>query len=452
MDQDGNGRLSLAELQGQAEGIDTILCVFPDMYGRLVGKRLALRFFLDKVASGGMHVCDYLLACDIDMDPVPGYALTSWETGYGDFLCRPDLSTLRRAAWLPGSAIVLCDLVSETGGALVEAAPRRILQRQAERARDRGFTVMAGLEIEFYLFNETYPSARDKRYQDLKTSSPYIEDYQVSLGTREEPFLGGLRRDLEASGIPVESSKGEWGPGQQELNIVYSEALEQADRTALYKLAIRDSTQAHQKAVTFMSKWNESVAGSSMHAHVSLWNADATQNRFEGDSEIFRWFLGGWLHYARELAAFYAPNVSSYKRYQAGSFAPTTIGWSRDNRTAGFRVVGSGKSQRIECRLPGADANPYLVLAAGIAAGLQGIEERIEPPAPLTGDLYAAAGLPRVPSTLREAIAELEKSEFSRRAFGESVIEHYLHFFRTEQRKFDEVVTDWEKARYFERI
>ncbi len=457
-----NGMLTrdaLGEAIAQDE-IETVLVVFPDMYGRLMGKRFTASFFMEHVADDGMHACDYLLACDIEMDPVPGYKFTNWETGYGDFLCRPDFSTLRRAAWLPKTALVLCNIFSTSGENPIEVAPRQMLQRQLAQAREMGFQVMGGSEIELYLFEESFASARDKQYHNLKTAGSYIEDYHIFQGTKEEDLVGAIRRGLNNSGVTVECSKGEWGPGQQEINLAYSEALLQADRNTLYKHAAKEIAFQQGKAVTFMAKWDEKLAGSSMHLHISLWDLAGERSQFPGEqklgpvtvSDTFRWFLGGWLKHARELTACYAPYVSSYKRYQSGSFAPTGLAWSYDNRTAGFRVVGQGSSLRIECRLPGADANPYIAYAAAIAAGLNGIRRQIEPPPVFAGDIYQAAELPRVPSTLREAIAEFEQSEFARQAFGPEVVEHYLHFLKTEQRKFDEVVTCWERARFFERI
>ncbi|MGH2443103.1 MAG: glutamine synthetase family protein [Chloroflexota bacterium] len=440
--------------------VDTVLAVFPDMYGRLIGKRITGHFFLEHVAESGCHACDYLLACDMEMDPVPGYRFTSWESGYGDFHLMPDFSTLRRAAWLPATAIVLCDVLDESSDQPVEVSPRRILQRQLERAADLGFSVMAGSEVELYVFDETYESAREKHFHELKPMGSYIEDYHIFQGTKEESVIGAVRRALDASGVPVEFSKGEWGPGQQEINLEYSNALVQSDRNVLYKHAAKEIAFAKGKAITFMAKWDESLAGSSMHVHVSLWDQDGQRNAFAGEeplgpvhcSSTFRWFLGGWMRHAVPLTALYAPNVSSYKRFQAGSFAPTGIAWSYDNRTAGFRVVGHGPSLRIECRLPGADANPYLVYAAALAAGLDGMENRIEPPEIFQGDIYQSSDLPHVPMNLAEAIREFELSELAPRAFGQEVVEHYLHFLRTEQRKFDEVVTCWERERFFERV
>jgi glutamine synthetase len=332
-----------------------------------------------------------------------------------------------------------------------------MLQRQLERARESGFTVMGGTEIELYVFDDSFAEARAKNYHDLRPMGTYNEDYHILQGTKEENLIGAIRRHLDQSGVPVETSKGEAGLGQQEINLRFSDALTQADRNVLYKHAAKEIAWSQGKAVTFMAKWDEKHTGSSAHVHVSLW--DANGNAFPGErqtgpvqaSDTFRWFLGGWMKHARALAACYAPYVASYKRYQSRSWAPTTIAWSYDNRTAGFRVVGKGSSLRIECRIPGADANPYIAYAASIAAGLDGIHNKIEPPEIFQGDLYAAKEMQQVPGTLREAIDEFERSSLPREAFGEGVAEHYLHFLRTEQRKFDEVVTCWERARYFER-
>lgn len=460
-----NLRPGLLSLHDLAEAIthreiDTVLTVFPDLYGRLMGKRMTGHFFLEHIAHGGTHVCDYLLACDMEMDPVPGYRFASWEAGYGDMRAVPDLSTLRRISWLPGTALVLCDLFAEPHGEPVEVAPRRMLQRQIAQAQELGYSVMGGTELEFYAFNETYDTARNKGYKGLNTAASYVEDYHIFQGTREEGLLRAIRQGMEDSGVPIESSKGEWGPGQQEVNLAYSPALAQADRAVLCKHGAREIAHLQEKAVTFMAKWDETLAGSGQHVHLSLWDTESKTNRFAGEqtlgsaqcSDAFRWFLGGLLTYGRELTALFAPYVASYKRFQSGSFAPTGIAWSDDNRTAGYRVVGHGPSLRIECRIPGADANPYLVYAAALAAGLEGIRAQIEPPPPFSGDIYQARELPRIPGSLRDAIAAFEGSAFAPRAFGKDVLEHLLHFLRTEQRKFDEVVTDWEKSRFFERI
>ena len=456
------GMLTLTALAAAVtEGeIDTVLTVFPDMYGRLLGKRVTARFFLDHVAEGGTHVCDYLLACDMEMDPVPGYRFASWEAGYGDMRAAPDLSTLRRITWLPGTALVLCDLFTDPSGEPVEVAPRRLLQQQITRARELGFKVMGGSELEFYVFNETYDTARQKRYHGLITSAAYVEDYHILQGTREVGLLRAIRNGMESSGIPIESSKGEWGPGQQELNLTYCDALTQADRNVICRHGAREIAHAQQKAITFMAKWDEKLAGSGLHVHISLWDVESGRNAFDGIgtlgpipcSDVFHWFLGGLVAHAREFTAWFAPNVNSYKRFQAGSFAPTGIAWCEDNRTAGLRVVGRGPSLRIECRIPGADANPYLVYAAVLAAGIEGVRSHTEPPPPFSGDIYQAAELPRIPGSLRDAMETFRNSDLARAAFGTPVVEHYLHFLSTEQRKFDEAVTDWEKLRFFERI
>jgi glutamine synthetase len=454
------GRIDVEQLKRlTADGeLETVLAVFPDMYGRLVGKRLVAKFFVDEVLGHGMHACDYLLACDVDMDPVPGYAFTSWAKGYGDFRPLPDLSTLRIASWLDKSAIVLCDVYAEKEDTLVSVAPRGILRKQLERASASGFTAMAASELELYVFNETYESAAQKGYIKLEPIGRVIEDYHILQGTKEEFLIGAIRSHLERSGVPVESSKGEWGPGQQEIGLRYADALEMADRHVLYKHAAKEIAWQLGKAVTFMAKWDERYAGSSCHIHMSLWDANGKNALFDGDeslgpikcSQTFRWFLGGWMKHVRELFAFYAPYPASYKRYVAGSFAPTGIAWSYDNRTAAFRIVGHGSSLRIECRAAGADANVYLAFAATLAAGLDGIANKIEPPDAFEGDVYAAQELQHLPHSLLESIAELERSTFAREAFGDDVIDHYLHFFRTEQRKFDSVITDWERRRYFE--
>ncbi len=457
------GMLGLDSLEREvAEGrIDTVITAFPDLYGRLIGKRIHGRFFLDEVVSDGMHVCDYLLACDMEMDPTPGYAFASWETGYGDLHAVPDMRTLRHAAWLERTALVLCDAVHEDSGEPIEIAPRTILARQLERAAERGLFPLMGSELEFFLFCDDYRAAREKGWRKLEQSQHYIEDYHVLSSSFAEPVIGEIRRLVDASGIPVEFSKGEWGPGQHEINLRYAPALEMADRHVIYKLAAKEIAAAAGTSVTFMAKWHEELAGSSLHVHVSLTDADG-RPLFPGDGELagapvrcsdtFRWFLGGLLAHVRELAWFLAPNVNSYKRFRPGTFAPTGIAWSYDNRTAGFRVVGGGPSLRIECRVPGADANPYLAYAALLAAGLAGVERRIEPGPAFEGDAYAAQGLPTLPRRLHEAIEAFERSDLAREAFGEAVLAHYLHFARTEQDAFEARVTDVERERYFERI
>lgn len=442
----------------ETEAIETVLTVFPDLYGRLVGKRITGDYFIHDVLPHGVHACDYLLACDMEMDPVPGYQFTSWASGYGDFRLIPDLTTLRLASWLEKTAIVLCDVLNEEEDVPVSVAPRNILRKQVEAAAALGYTAMGASELELYVFADSYEEARRKHYHDLQPIGAYIEDYHIFQGTKEEFVIGAIRKHLDRSGVPVEFSKGEWGPGQQEINLRYTDFLEMCDRHVLYKHLAKEIAWQNNVAVTFMAKWDERYAGSSMHIHASLWDR-AGKALFPGDesfgsvhsSPLFRWFLGGWMTHIREIFAFYAPYPSSYKRYVAGSFAPTGIAWSYDNRTAGFRVLGHGAALRLECRAPGADANPYLAFAVTLAAGLDGIRNQIEPPPMFEGDVYAAQELPQVPSSLNESIHELEKSTWARDVLGVDVVEHYLHFFRTEQRKFDEVVTSWERSRYFER-
>lgn len=456
------GMLSLEELRPKIETgeIETVVTVFSDLYGRLLGKRITGDFFLEQTAASGMHACNYLLTVDMEMEPVPGYPYANWELGYGDFHCVPDLQTLRLATWLDKSALVICDVADEKAHDLVPVAPRTILRRQMTAAANLGYLPLGSSELEYFIFDESYRSARGMNYLGLRPYGAYIEDYHILQGTREEVLNAAARKHLAASGVPVEFSKGEWGPGQHELNIRYADLLTMADRHTIYKQCFKELADQLGLAVTFMAKYDENLAGSSCHVHVSLWDAEGQQNLFAGDqamgpvmaSNEFRWFLGGWIAHIRELMPFYAPTVNSYKRYQAASWAPTGLAWSYDNRTAGFRVVGRGPSLRIECRVPGADVNPYLVYAAVLASGLDGIRHQIEPPPIFQGDVYAAAGLPRVPNTLREAISALEGSDFARQVFGKDVIEHYLHFFKTEQARFDRAVTNWERNRYFEQI
>ena len=457
------GMLDLETLEREiAEGtIDTVITALPDLYGRLVGKRIHGRFFLEEVVSDGMHVCNYLLACDMEMDPTPGYAFTSWEKGYGDLHAVPDLGTLRRAAWHPRTALVLCDAHDEDSGEPIALAPRQLLKRQLERGAAMGLHPCMASELELFLFRDDYRAAQAKGWRDLEQSQHYVEDYHVLSSSFAEDVIGSIRREVDASGVPVEFSKGEWGPGQHEINLRYTRALEMADRHVVYKLAAKEIAARHGASVTFMAKLHEDLAGSSLHIHMSLVD-DEGHPQFPGveplpgtqahSSETFRFFLGGLLAHVRELSLFLAPTVNSYKRYQPGTFAPTGIAWSWDNRTAGFRVVGGGPSLRVECRVPGADANPYLAYAALFAAGLEGVEQRIEPPPAFEGDVYQAENLPQVPRDLSAAIDALDGSRFARATFGDAVVDHYLHFARTELVAVERRVTDVERARYFERI
>jgi glutamine synthetase len=455
------GMLTLERLKEKIEAgeIETVVTVFSDLYGRLMGKRITGDFFLEHAAESGMHACNYLFTVDMEMEPIPGYKFANWESGYGDFHCVPDLGTLRQATWLEKSALVVCDIY-DSEHALIPIAPRSMLKRQMDAVAEMGFLPQGASELEYFIFDESYDSARARHYQDLKTFSAYIEDYHILQGTREEVLNAEARRHLSQSGIPVEFSKGEWGPGQHELNIRYSELLTMADRHTIYKQCFKELASQLGLSITFMAKFDPALAGSSCHIHVSLCDPEGERNLFAGDkkigpvhgSDIFRWFLGGWIAHVQELMPFYAPTVNSYKRYQVASWAPTRLAWSYDNRTAGFRVVGHGESLRIESRIPGADINPYLAYAAVLASGLDGIRKQTEPPEMFRGDAYSAANLPQVPRTLREAIAIFERSDFAREAFGDEVIEHYVHFFKTEQSLFDRAVTDWERKRYFEQI
>jgi len=454
------GMLTLDELAQsvQREEIDTVLVMFTDLYGRFMGKRFDAEFFLEEIGALGTHGCDYLLTVDIEMEPVPGYQFANWERGYGDFHLKPDMRTLRVASWLERTALVLCDVEDEETHQLIPFAPRAILRRQLAHAAEMGYGAQAASELEFYVLQDSYRDAAARRYSGLQPASWYIEDYHMLQGTREEPLIGAVRRHLRNSGVPVENSKGEWGLGQHELNVRYTDALTMADRHVIYKQCLKEVADSMGMSVTFMAKYEAGRAGSSCHIHMSLWADD--HNVFIGDqsmgaaqvSDEFRWFLGGWMHHLPDLMVCYAPTVNSYKRYEDESWAPTRLAWSYDNRTAGFRVVGRGSSLRIECRVPGADCNPYLAYAAALASGLDGITHQIEPPSMFEGDVYSAQYLPHVPKTLRAATDRFEQSEFTQTAFGADVVEHYTHFWRVEQEAFDRAVTDWERHRYFERI
>ncbi len=454
------GMLTIAQLTDLvgADQIETILVMFTDHYGRFMGKRYDAEFFLAHVAPHGTHGCDYLLTVDMEMEPVQGYEFANWELGYGDFHLVPDLSTLRLVSWQERTAMVICDVADEAAHDLVAVAPRSLLRRQLARAEALGYTAKAASELEFYTFEDSYRSAAEKGYANLQPVGWYIEDYHMLQSMRQEPVVGAIRRHLRNSGVPVENSKGEWGLGQHELNIQYTDALPMADRHAIYKQCAKEVAEGLSMSVTFMAKPHAGQAGSSCHIHLSLWQDG--QNAFAGDepigpvqgSKLFRWFLGGWIAHAPAMMVCYAPTVNSYKRFEDGSWAPTRLVWSYDNRTAGFRVVGKGSSLRIECRIPGADCNPYLAYAAALASGLDGIANQIEPPAIFVGDIYAARHLPRVPYTLREATELFANSDFTKAAFGQAVVEHYTHFWQVEQAAYDKAVTDWERKRYFERI
>jgi glutamine synthetase len=454
------GRLdpkSLEALVRKGE-IDTVLTVFPDTYARLMGKRVVARHFVDHVLDDGVHACIYLFTVDMEMEPLPGFKLTSWERGYGDMKMVPDMGTLRLIPWLPKTALVFCDVYTEEGEP-IEEAPRWVLKRQIARAAAQGYVVKTAAELELYCFRESFEEARAKRYHGLTPVAGYLEDYHILQTTKEEPLVRAIRNGMEGADVPVETSKGEWGRGQEEINLEYAEALEMADRAALYKHGAKEIAHQQGCSLTFMAKYDMGAAGSSFHLHSSLWDRAGKKALFAPAGRghgtpppVFGQWLAGQLAMARELAYFYAPTVNAYKRYQSGSFAPTRIVAGRDNRTCGFRLCGEGSSLRVENRIPGADANPYLAFAATIAAGLHGVERSLAAPALYEGNAYEDPRLPQVPKTLREAIAELEGSKTARAALGDRVVDHYLHTARLEQQAFDQAVTDWELLRNFERI
>ncbi len=453
-----NGMLTFDELKGLVScgDIDTVLVCMVDMQGRLIGKRFQAEFFVDS-AHGETHGCDYLLANDIDMEPVPGYQAASWDKGYGDFAMKPDLSTLRRIPWLEGTALVLCDVLDHHHHDVAHS-PRQILKRQVQRLSERGMKAYCASELEFYLFDESYRSAAEKHYTDLTTAGDYIEDYHIFQTTKEEDVMRAVRTGLQGAGIPVENSKGEWGPGQEEINVRYADALDMADRHAILKNGIKEIAHIRGKSVTFMAKWRGDLAGNSAHIHMSLWDKDGTGALFldsdaeYGMSTLIRSFVAGQIKYARECTLLLAPNINSYKRFQESTFAPTKTVWSRDNRTAGFRLCGEGgKAIRIECRIGGADLNPYLAFAGLIASGLAGVDQKLELVPPHSGDAYAVSELEEVPKTLRQATESFAGSNMLREALGDGVVDHYAHAARWEQDEHDRCITDWELKRGFER-
>ncbi len=450
--------------------IDTVLVACPDPFGRLVGKRFRADYFLNSVAKQGTHGCNYLLTVNLDMDPLDGFEVANWAAGFGDFEMRPDLDTLRVLPWQPGAALVFADF-RQDDGSLVAEAPRSVLRRQLDLLAKQGMTCLCASELEFYLFNQTYHSAHASGYRGLQPSSDYRIDYHLMQPTRDEPLLRAIRNGMTAARVPVESSKGEWGRGQHEINFTCGAPLPMADRHALFKQGVREIAEQHGKAVTFMAKFAPGEAGSSCHIHLSLWKGgknlfcdergmrNAERGVKKGNSALrtphsalFRQFLGGLMKYAPELCLFFAPTINSYKRYQPGSWAPTRMAWAVDNRTTGFRVVGEGKAFRLENRMPGADANPYLAFAAMLAAGMAGVRESLDCGPEYQGNAYVDPKLARLPGSLRDAADLLERSRFARTAFGDGVVEFYVHHARLEQQAFGDAVTDWEKRRYFEQI
>jgi glutamine synthetase len=447
--------LSLDDLKkaGEEGTIDTIVTAFTDMQGRLFGKRIEIEYFLDEVTGHGVEGCNYLLALDMDMEPLPGYEMANWEDGYGDFGIVPDMSTLRRIPWLDRTALVLADVVNHDGSPVV-ASPRQILIAVYEKAMEMGFTPYAASELEFYLYKESYAEAWEKDFKNLTPTIPYILDYHILATTMDEAYLGPIRRGMMGAGIPVEFSKGEAWYGQHEVNFRYADAVTSADRHTIYKNGVKEIAFLNEISASFMAKPSEEDIGSSCHIHQSLVDEDGKSAFVDDNGEetdTFRHFLGGMRNHIRELALFVAPAINSYKRYAAESWAPTSVSWGRDNRTCGFRIVGHGQSRRVECRIPGADANPYLAFAALLAAGLDGIENQTDPGPELKGNAYEAGEAEAFPASLREAVDNWEKSDFVKKAFGDAVYKHYLNYGRLEQGLYDKVVTDYERRRMFER-
>jgi glutamine synthetase len=451
----GTHNLTLPELRAMSDRgeIDTIILAAPDMQGRLQGKRVMPKFFFDSVTSDSAEGCSYLLATDIDCTPVPGYDFTSWEKGYGDFIFAPDFGTLRLAPWQPKAAIVLCD-IELMGHKPAEIAPRTMLKKQLARLAGHGLTAFAATELEFILFRNSYEDAWDQAYRNLTPANQYNNDYSILGTARVEPVIRKIRNAMEAAGIQVENSKGECNLGQHEINFAYGEAVATADSHVIYKEAAKEIAAEMGHALTFMAKFNERE-GNSCHTHLSLRDA-AGKAVFlakdgHGPSKLFQQFLAGLLKNAPALTFFFAPNINSYKRYAAGSFAPTALAWGMDNRTCAFRILGHGKSLRVENRLPGGDVNPYLAIAAMLAAGLDGIENDLPPVPVFTGNAYTA-DLPRVPHTLADAARLFTESDFTKAAFGPDVVAHYANMAKVELDAFNAAVTDWEKFRSFERM
>ena len=451
------GNLTLDALkEAVARGeIDTVLVAGIDMQGRLMGKRFHAAFFLES-GHEETHCCNYLLAVDMDMTTVQGYRSSNWETGYGDYVLKPDMATLRRVPWLEGTALVLGDLLDHHHTP-VPHSPRAILKRQVDRARAMGFNAMMATELEFYLFDNSYESLRDSNFTGLRPVSAYNEDYHIFQTTKEEGVMRAIRNGLYGAGIPIENSKGEADAGQEEVNYRYSDALDTADNHSIVKHGIKEIAWTKGKSVTFMAKYDHRKAGSSAHCHQSLWTLDgkpafADQSDPHGMSATMKHYMAGQLAYARDMTVFLAPYVNSYKRFSIGMFAPTKAVWSADNRTAGFRVCGvQSKAIRVECRIPGSDVNPYLVCAALLAAGLTGIENKLALEPEMKGDMYAAGNVREIPKNLRDAADLLHKSAMLRAAFGDDVVDHYHHAAQWEISETDRVVTDFEIQRLLER-
>jgi len=450
------GLLERTELERlvAAGDIDTVIVAFCDMQGRLTGKRVAARLFVDDVADHGAECCNYLLAVDVDMNTVDGYAISSWDTGYGDMIMTPDFSTLRLVPWLPGTALVMADL-SWTDHSPVRQAPRSILNRQIDRLTERGLVPYVGTELEFMVFDDSYRQAWASGYRDLTAATDYNVDYAMLASTRMEPLLRDIRIGMDGAGMYCEGVKGECNRGQQEIAFRYDHARVTCDNHTIYKNGAKEIADQHGKSLTFMAKY-DAREGNSCHIHISLRGDDgsavfADSGAPDGMSPMFRSFIAGQIATLRELTLFYAPNVNSYKRFVDGSFAPTAIAWGMDNRTCALRVVGHGHGMRMECRAPGGDVNQYLAVAALIAGGLHGIDLQLELPEPLAGNAYTS-GADRLPTTLAEAAALFGESKVAHEAFGDEVVEHYLNNAHIELTAFNAAVTDWERVRGFERL
>jgi glutamine synthetase len=446
--------LSVEDLRRQVEHrqVDTVLVAITDMQGRLQGKRLHARYFLDVVLEHATEGCNYLLAVDVDMNTVDGYAMSSWSSGYGDFVMQPDLSTLRPVPWQEGTVMVLADLLWEDGSPVV-ASPRQVLARQTARLADAGMTAFVGTELEFLVFRDTYEQAWTAGYRNLTPANQYNVDYSMLGTARIEPLLRRIRNDMTGAGLVVESAKGECNLGQHEIAFRYDEAGRTCDGHVIYKNGSKEIAAQEGVALTFMAKFDERE-GNSCHIHCSFRGTDGSLVMADGDgmSALGRSFVAGQLRYMRELTLLLAPNINSYKRYVEGSFAPTALRWGRDNRTCAFRLVGHGASLRLENRIPGGDVNPYLATAAVVAAGLAGIEEELELEPAYEGNAYGDADAPRVPTSLAEALDLWRYSDFARRTFGDDVVDHYANMAAVELAAFSRSVTDWERIRGFERL
>ena len=442
--------MNLDELRSavQHESIDTVVIAIPDMQGRLVGKRLMATHFLDEVLPHGAEGCNYLLATNVEMMPVEGYAMSSWDLGYGDFMMIPDIRTLRRLPWLEATALCIADVQWENGDP-VAASPRGILQRQLDRLAERGWTANVGTELEFLIFNNTYEDAWQRAYRDLTPANLYNTDYSLAGTARIEEFIRKIRNSMVGAGMRVENSKGECNLGQHEINFRYTDALRMADDHVVYKSGAKEIASLEERAISFMAKWDERE-GNSCHIHLSLARDDGS-NVFAADEGTFNRFLAGQLDCLRELCLFFAPNINSYKRFVPGAFAPTAVAWGHDNRTCAMRVVGHGEGKRLENRLPGADVNPYLAIAAMIAAGLHGIDSNLDLEPAFDGNAYESEKA-RVPQNLRDAQELFAQSAVAREAFGEEVVSHYVNAAQVELDAFDRAITDWEKFRGFERL